>query len=374
MKYLIIQPRQLGDVLLATTFLEAIKSGDSQAQIDWIAHPMAKPILLKQPLLRNSYFYPTKKGFLHFFSEFISWLKLYLRLRKNQYDVVLDLMNNPRTAIISFLTGSKKRISFKVNSVRDILFTNLEPRQTLDEGYLAHTKLHLLKHIPLPFPTRDLYPYYPTEQKEEKKIKDYLLKNALTPTSNSVHFSLENIHHQIRTSENEKPFLCIHPYHRHEVRRWPQRYFIDLAKKLIRDKHVAIIWLWGPAPEEKDYVLFCAETLGKELKMTESSSNLFSPLLSLGETVALCSKSLGWIGNSSGLSHIATASKTKTLEFHGPTVAKNWCHPNTDRHLALQRDTGCIQCGKNTCRLTRRECLEDISVSEAYKAASQLFF
>mgnify|MGYP000573654518 CR=1 FL=1 len=57
-KILIMLPRQLGDVLLATPLVSVLKQKYPTAQIDWWAHPMAKEILSGNSYLNTIHYLP----------------------------------------------------------------------------------------------------------------------------------------------------------------------------------------------------------------------------------------------------------------------------------------------------------------------------
>ncbi|APJ04065.1 glycosyltransferase family 9 protein [Silvanigrella aquatica] len=365
-RILIILPRQLGDVLLGTPLAEVLKKHYPNAQIDWWAHPMARQLLEGNPYLSNVFYYPIWKkkkeprvspyqAFKHRLQFLFQSISFVFKVRNRKYSIVIDAMNNPRTAIQAWLTGAPRKISFAVNPIRNFIYSNLLAREKLDKGYLGHARLNLLEPLGIQY-----------DQAQYLKI------NPLLPLSDENKNKIENwiySEFQFNTQNNENKtqnFVVLSPTHRHAVRRWPGEHFVNLGLKLIQERGIAIVWLWGPGEDE--FVLSLHHSLQK--KLTEKGLNPqlshFPPLLNLREAGVLSQKALLWVGNSNGLSHVAVASGARTLELHGPTVPLSWCHPNYEKHRALQRNKGCIQCSSNTCKLLKRECLEDLTVDDVF--------
>ena len=73
------------------------------------------------------------------------------RLRKEHYDVVIDLLGMPRTAFLTFLSGAKKRIGFR-RSGRTLFYTHPINLPEI-HFYSAINKTILLK--PLGIETKD---------------------------------------------------------------------------------------------------------------------------------------------------------------------------------------------------------------------------
>ncbi len=383
-RILILLPRQLGDVLLGTPLAQVLKQQVPNVQVDWWAHPMAQQILEHNPHIHQIFYYPIwkeikkergKKFYIipFLFLKFI-FLSLFFvfKVRAQKYDVVIDALNIPRTALQTFLTAAPLRISFTTRAYRNIVYTHLVPRRTLSEGYLGHSRLALLEPLGIVVSPQQrllLYPTLPFEQ--------FFHKGA----SCAVIQWLENFQKispflQKLKSRRFSPvfdYVVLSPTHRRLLRRWPQEHFVRLAFEIISRFHLPVVWLWGPASEEQDLVLEAHSHLQNLLKSHNLNPYLscVPPLFSLREAGVLSKYSSLWIGNSNGLSHVAVAAQARTLEIHGPTWSENWCHPHTQKHKFVQRQTGCVRCSRKSCKRPYRECLFDLSVQEVFSQVEQ---
>lgn len=367
---LIILPRQLGDVLLGTTYPQAIKRQWPNAKVSWLALPMAKQILEGNPLLDEIIYMPVFKAplkeknssgsLLYLFRYFVSFLtylidevRFHFQLRAKKFDAVVDAMNVPRTAVQTLISGAAVRSSFKTDSLRDIAFNHLIERSELGHGYLGFTRLKLLRALGIEIGDKEteFKTFIPISEKDAHRARE-IFESALSQSAKSK-------------------LVLLSPTHRREVRRWPSERYIELAFELVRKSHVAVMWLWGPG--EREFV----ESLHGELVARLAAQGLspslsqIPPLLSLRETAALSGLATGWIGNSNGLSHTAVAGGGKTVELHGPTDPRVWTYPDTERHRGI--NAGCDCMGSNVCRLPFQKCFVNLSVATVFEEAKSLF-
>lgn len=352
-RFLIVLPRQLGDVILGLPLIDRIRSCYPTAQIAWVAHTMAREVLVNQPGLSQTYFLPKKKqkrmGWAFVTESIRSWLdelRFFREVRGFKADAVVDSMNNPRTALLAGLSGARHRISFRTRFIRNIFFNHLVDRQQISSGYLGLTRLRLLEPVgAAPEPNAPASSYTPriyTSALERSTI-DRILREGLPPNWEST------------------GFVALCPPHRRSVRQWGAEGFLSVARHVALVRRQPVVWLWGPGEHER--VLPLHNELVKSLRESDCDERLSYcvPLLGIAETAELCSRSVCWVGNSSGLSHVAVASGCRTVEIHGPTAPEPWTHPDRTRHRIVTREAGCLACEQNTCRLQRRECLDDLA-------------
>jgi ADP-heptose:LPS heptosyltransferase len=366
-RILIMLPRQLGDVLLATPLATVLRSKYPSAQIDWWAHPMAKEILEGNPYLNQVHYLPIwrKKDYRNtfFLKKFWFWLcylwfevSFLFHIKKQKYTIVIDAINYPRSCFQAFLTGAKTKISFKSNFIRDIIFTHLILREKLDSGYLGFTRLFLLEPLGISLNEIDL-----ENIKIELPIQEI---NKIKPS--------KWIHGELSKMEANR-YIVMSPTSRYLVRCWPISNYTDLALQLVQKYHIAIVW--SRAPGEEEYIQIVHNELKEKLRKNSLNEgmSLLPPLMSIREIAYLTRKSIGCIANSNGMSHISVASGAKMIQIHGSTQPINWCPPNKLKYKAIQRDVGCIGCSSNHCKLAHRECLDNLEVEKLLFAVEELF-
>ncbi len=292
-KILLVQLRQLGDIILTTPCIREIKKKWPDASIDFLAHPMGKLILEGNPYIDNLILYDEK-------ASWLSQMKFLQSLKANRYDLVLDFMYNPRSALYSFATRAPRRLAF--HSRRSRFFTETVP-QGKDVEYIVTEKFRYLKAIGIQAesPKLDL----PWTEAHIKPTRDFFQRNP--------------------AFEKAKVRVAISPTHRRAERQWPVERYAALADRLVREQGAAVVWIWGPGEEDfvRNAVALCKE------------KQLLAPKTSFRELAAFLANCDLFIGNSNGPSHVAVANTAHSLQLHGSTYAKAWC-PRTLQHRAVQ--------------------------------------
>lgn len=296
LKVLIIQLRQLGDILLTTPVIRAIKNKYPHAEISFLSHPMGKLILTGNKDLNEHLIYPTEGKW--------QQLQFMLSLRAKKFDLVFDFMGNPRSALLTRVTGAPQRYSFA--SPRSWAYTGVVPRES-GFDYIVREKFRILAQAGIT--DNDVRLVLPWDESHLKPWSEFL---STTPQLN----------------ESNAPRVVLSPTHRRLNRRWSNDLWIQLADHLAREWQASVIWLWGPG--EKEEVM--------QLQNACKETTFLAPSTSFRELAALVAQCELFIGNSNGPSHVAVAVNTPSLQLHGPTDAPSWS-PSTMRHQTLAKSS-----------------------------------
>ncbi|MFW7380436.1 MAG: glycosyltransferase family 9 protein [Oligoflexus sp.] len=311
-RILLIQLRQLGDILLTTPAIRAVRRAYPHAQLDFLTHRMGKMILANNPDLNHLWTY----------HEDESWLqqgRLMQALKRQRYDCIIDFMYNPRSALMAWWTKAPQRIAFE--SRRSWAYTDVVSSPTTTE-YIVREKFHLLKFLGIPPVEERLI--LPWHEKDSTIVGKFAKKEPAFGES--------------------KCRVIISATHRREIRQWPVERYAQIADRLQNEWGAAVTWIWGPGEEKivESGMSFCSRPMLK------------APATSFGELAALIANSDLFLGNSNGPSHVAVSADTCSLQLHGPTLAKAWC-PLNERHMAIQAKR-----------------MEDITVDEVWRKLRSL--
>lgn len=291
-KILLIQLRQLGDIILTTAALRELKRAWPDAQIDFLSHPMGRLILQDNPYLHRHITYDEKQAWY----RSIAFVK---SLRQERYDLVLDFMYNPRSALYAWATQAPRRLAFP--NRRQMFFTEVVPQGKTVE-YIVHEKFRYLRQLGIEPSDSGLdLPWF---EGHLGPLRDFLEKEPAYREA-----SLR---------------VLISPTHRREERQWPVERYAQIADRL-KVWGASVVWIWGPGEEDfvKAALAHCQEPM------------LLAPKTTFRELAAFMAQADLFIGNSNGPSHVAVSTGIPSLQVHGPTYARTWC-PLTKRHRAVQ--------------------------------------
>ena len=293
---LIIQLRQLGDILLTTPLVSEIKRQIPDSRVSWLTHPMGRLVLAGNPDLDQEIYYPADGAWRP------TW-ELIRELRRQNFDVIIDSMNNPRSAFFTLAIGcgtAARRIGFAGRRrmiYHDRCSFGGEPCYIVDEKFRLLGPLGIRGE-----PAGLTLPWGDADSRLFCEVAA-----SIPPLATS----------RLR--------VVLSPTHRHEVRRWPVDAYAGLADWLTTQWGAAVTWIWGPGEEQ---------TVDAAMSLCRQKS-FKAPRTSLRELAAWIAHCDLFIGNSNGPSHIAVAVATPSLQLHGPTQAISWC-PMTPMHRAIQ--------------------------------------
>ena len=161
----------------------------------------------------------------------------------------------------------------------------------------------------------------------------------------------------------DRPLIAIAPGAAHFTKRWPEYHWIDLVQRLGPDRDVVIL---GGKAEESLGAAIADEAAGRAV----STAGRF------GHDVngAILKRAQLFIGGDTGLLHLATAVGTPVMGIYGPTVEAFGFFPYHAKSVAVQHDLSCRPCssqGSAKCPLGHHKCLVGIRAEEVIGAIAE---
>ena len=152
--------------------------------------------------------------------------------------------------------------------------------------------------------------------------------------------------------------LALHPGSGSPYKNWPLKSFLETAR-ICGERGWKILWLLGPAEEER------------EADFPGAGENIISVRLSLALLSSLLKYCGAYLGNDSGISHLAGWSGIPTVVLFGPSDPLLW-KPLGPGVKILSRGLMCSPCPQEEWKnCPERRCLLGISVEEALFAADE---
>jgi lipopolysaccharide heptosyltransferase II len=324
-KILCIKPRGIGDIILSTIILDNLNEYFPGIKIDYLTEHFATQSLEDNPLV-NNVLAMKKKEFPLFVAN---------RIRKEKYDMILDLWSNPRSAQITFLSGVRYRVGYNYRG-RKYAY-NIQVNPETDQQHAAEDNLSFLKTIGVPVKSKVVHYYVSTENNEW--ARDYI-KNSFKDNSYVI---------GIVPSGGWLSKRC-------DASKW-----VDIGKKIKKDINVQFFIIWGPG-DEKD-----AEYINDNL----SPDCITAPETDVKRLSALINNCNLIIANDSGPMHIAGALKIPTLGIFGPTNPTAHRPYSLNSDYVIKDDLHCIICNKLICPFNH-ECMLELSTDEVLLKVKKL--
>lgn len=180
---------------------------------------------------------------------------------------------------------------------------------------------------------------------------------------NFVEAEIEPAEHLLKFLEaTGHSIVAIHPGSGSVKKCWPAERFEDLAREL-KARGFEILFILGPADERIEERI---SNLATELNALCARS---LPLLRLGAILSRCS---AYIGNDSGVTHLAAAVGIPVAGIFGPTDPAIWSPVGT-RVTLIRSDADCSPCSRREMRICRDQvCLRRVNLQTVLEAGLAL--
>lgn len=313
-RILVLRPRALGDVLLATPALRALKSVFPQATLDVAIDDVLEPLLRRNPHVDRLWLLPRRKP-----QSRRAWWRVYSGIATAGYDLVLDLHGSPRTAMLAWLSRAPRRIGYALRG-RGRLYTERVPRDSDRFGrrrllYAARTNLEIVARLGVESPALD----------------DTRLEWPIDPAiDNAVAAWFEPL-------VPERPRVGLAAPGTWQAKTYPVAHWAALGDGL-QAAGAAIVLLWGPGEE----------SIALQVRDAMQTRATLLPATDIEAIAAVVGRLDLVVCNDSGIKHIAVARGTPTLTLFGPTRSEAWM-PETGPHAGLRLDLPCAGCNRTRC-------------------------
>ena len=350
-RILIVRTDAIGDVLLSTPVIKALRQKHPQAYISMMVAPHAKDIIEGNPYLDEVIVYD--KDGKH--KSWIRSLKFASRLKKKKLDLAVILHPTNRVHLLTFLARIPKRLGYN-RKLGFLLNERKEHKKQEGAKHEAEYNLELLK---------DEF-WQENEKENSPGIESSERIRLFMPVKAESEKWVDHLFKSFGISASDK-LLAINPGASCPSKLWPLERFAQVALKLARAHNLKILVLAGP----KDILLADKIALHHELKgkiINLAGKTSISQLASVLKRCAL------FISNDSGPVHIASALGTPVISIFGrsqPGLGPKRWGPLGARDRYLHKDVGCIQCLAHNCQ-KEFACLKAISVEDVFSVAESI--
>jgi len=339
-RILLVRLGAIGDVIRTLPALRALRHNLPDASIAWVVEDRAASLLINHPDLNKVFVLPRQEWqkkplSVKTLKEIIRFIK---KLRKENFDLVLDFHGLFKSGLITFLTGVKNRVGYsrKFSKEGNFLFTNHHVSLPEHKINRVERNLLLVKHLGLSI---DEYnPLIPISEKDREFV-------ASTIFSGLTSFSGPKIIMHPGSSPNT-------PY-----KRWDVRRFAQVADNIIQKYGGKIFFTAGNAERELVNDITA--------QMTETHCVLCQPetLTQLAEAIRRCDL---FIGNDTAPMHLAAFVGTPVIALFGPTDPTENAPFGKGEAVIIRKDVSCNPCRIRECK--NLLCMDAIAVEDVLEA------
>lgn len=350
---LVVLPTWVGDFVMATPALRAIRERFADARITFLMEPNLRELVRGGDWMDSCVEWPGKGHRTPFHKEYRGLVR---NLRGRGFDWAVLLPNSLRSALIARISGARRVIGYDRDG-RTFLLTDRLPvknrRRTRVDPAIPKLPVKPGRFAPLP-----IVEYYAdmAEAIGCDRPDDQLSLSTTLDCDQAVDRRLTSA-----SLADRHPLAVISPGAKYGASKcWFPERFAAVADRLIKEESAAVVVTCGPGEES------IARQIGSAMK--QHGSVFDDPLLSLGELKSLVRRSDLLICNDAGPRHIAKAFNVPVVTVFGPTHPE-WTATSYEAERIVRVDVECGPCQQPVCPLGHLDCMTQVTVDAVLEAS-----
>ncbi len=369
---LVTRLRYLGDVVMSTVVLEALRAGDPGLELGFLAEREYGSVLAGYPGLSRLHLLNARRGGTDARARgpgggggsagrSRGTAGMILELRAARYDLAVDLFFNPRSAWLLKLAGIPLRIGGAQSSRRRLYTHTVVPPEpavawngfdgTVSGGLGDHlARLAPLVHQPSGLP----FPVWLARQYEPGELRPRLPGRSPSPAVEEVLVKMD--------LEPGQAFHLLAPGATWPSKEWPLEHWLELASTLAARGGSPVLVLSPPGRSERWWSLGGAIPAGRGGVL---------PALNLDDVLGLLSRADLLVSVDGGIMHAGVGLGVPTVGLFGPTSPEIWFpYEKCGAFRVLCTRPACHPCDLHEC--DEFICLPRLSPSEVLDAVDDV--
>lgn len=337
-RILVIRLSSLGDIILTTPVLDALKENYENSEISFLTKQKYQGLFESDPRVDSViYFEPEGKD-----KGVSGLLRLIRGLNQEKFDLIVDLHSNLRSFFIRLLVKANKKVHYH--------------KKLIARFVMVHFKSWKVKQVS----TIDNYLESTGEIGEKAWSRIPRLYSKKENEIWAENFFTEN------GLAKDEILVGIAPAAKWETKRWDLDKFSSVAKSLSQDLSAKIL-LVGDKDDLKP-IEGIENYVGKERTIQAVD-------LHLDRLIALVERCSLFISNDSGPMHLTSASGVPTIGIFGPTSPGLGFSPSGLEDKVFWVGVDCSPCslhGGKECVKKSRYCMDDIKPEKIIEEAKRI--
>jgi len=342
-KILILRFSSIGDIVLTTPVIRCLKMqfssvNNEELELHYATKASFETVLKHNPYLDKIHLLQKEQSL----SDFISILK------KENFDIIIDLHKNLRTNIIKFRLNAKSYTFEKLN-IEKWMYVNLK-KNKMPNRHIVERYMDTLKPLGITLEEDE-------KQHDKKQSQDHNKRNQEDKNKEVKgldYFLGEEDHFELSwlPKTHQKGYIAFAIGGAHNTKKLPLKRMIELCDKINKP----IVLLGGKEDSENGQAIFdffekdrdtfesqeAIEKLGKKTRIFDGCGKL-----TLGQSASLLKQSNVVFSHDTGLMHIAAAFKKKIYSIWGNTTPSFGMYPYKTSFVVFENNKiSCRPCSK----------------------------
>lgn len=307
MKILVIQQKMIGDVLTSSILFEALRKKFPDAELHYLIQPHTSAVVENNPFIDRLVLFDPEND-----NNFLKLLKFSGGIKKENYDVVIDVYSKINSAIITAFSGALKKIGYSkwYTSTAYTHTFNTKKQPETNAGVAIENRMLLLQAISPDFPVALKPKIYLTES-EISSAKDLLKRSGIS---------------------RDKPLYMISILGSSPEKTYPLKYMAEILDTVVTIKEeVQLLFNYIPSQEKEARQLYnlCSSQTRQHIFFDVYAKNLRG-------FMAITSQCHALIGNEGGAVNMAKALDVPTFAIFSPWIRKEaWSLFENDQNVVV---------------------------------------
>jgi heptosyltransferase-2 len=328
-------PSPMGDAILSTPALRAIRKQFGSAKITFLAADTVRQVLSPNSF-NDEWIVPENKTIFALAAE----------IKKHKFTTAILLKNSFGSGLAVFLAGVENRIGYSRDGRGFLLTDKLYPPKQPDGKYQPISMLNYYLSIAS----------WLGADTDNRKLELSVAAEDIDSLKKKLSVLFDS----------EKPVMILVPGGAFGLSKcWPAERFAKTADWLIRNYNAAVVVSVSAEQYERQIAQQISAAAQNEL------INLAENPLTLGELKALFSTAELVICNDTGPRHIAIAFDRKVITMFGPNDPE-WTQTGHEKEVQIIGRAPCAPCLKPLCDKPTHICMNSITIERVCTAADRL--
>jgi heptosyltransferase-1 len=333
---LVIRLSAIGDVVMASPLIRALRRGYPDARIAWMVQPESQDLLKSNAALDEVIVWPRNEwkrlsGQGRWSTLLREVFRFTTRLRERRFDMSIDIQGLLKSAVWGWLSRAPRRIGLRPTEGSGAFLTEMVPGPE-DTRRIGSEYLYLAETLGLPTDSFDMD--VAVSEEDARFASEWVEREGL-----------------------HAGYAALCPFTTRPQKEWPIERWRGLASAVRRELGLVPVLLGGPGDR----------AAADEIAGTETTALNLVGATKIGQASAVIRSARLLVGVDTGLTHMGLAFDVPSVVLFGSTCP--YLNPGRKNAVILYKDLTCAPCHRNPTCDGAFTCMKEIGVDEVTAAA-----